>query len=69
MCLVVGPLIINVEPDQVNVLCFVYQELMAPRRRGRACNEPEGPKEVMGMLYEMATSMREQVATTHRMME
>ena len=42
---------------------------MASGRHGRPRNEPEGPEEVMGMLCEMATAMREQAAAAHRMME
>ena len=69
MWLVASSLNINVEPDQLNVFYFVYQELMASGRRGRPRNEPEGPEEVMGMLREMAAAMREQAAAAHRMME
>ena len=69
MWLVAGSLNINVEPDQLNVFCLVYQELMASGRRGRPRNEPEGAEEVMGTLREMAATMREQAAAAHRMME
>ena len=62
MWLVAGSLNINVEPDQLNVFCLVYEELMASGRRGRPRNEPEGPEEVMGTLREMAAAMREQAA-------
>ena len=69
MWLVADLLSINVEPDQLNILCFVYQELMASRRHSRPRNEPEGPKEVVGTLREMAATMRELVVAAHRMME
>ena len=42
---------------------------MASERLGRPRNELEGPEEVMGMLHEIATTMREQAAAAHRMME
>ena len=69
MWLVASSLSVNVELDQLNVFCFVHQELMASRRRGRPHNEPKGPKEVIGMLREMAATIREQAAAAHRMME
>ena len=36
---------------------------------GRPRNKPEGLKEVMGTIREMAAAMREQAPTAHRMME
>ena len=42
---------------------------MASGRYGRPHNEPEGPKEVIGMLREMAAAMREQAAAAHCMMD
>ena len=69
MWLVAGSLSVNVEPDQLNVIYFVYQELMVSGRHSRPRNEPEGPEEVIGTLREMAAAMREQAATVLCMME